>query len=623
MNQPFDPIARIEESFLRSIQPVDHPPLSQWADQHFRIPEPNPNAGPWKTIPYQRKILDSFTDPRVEFLTIKASARVGKTLMPMVATVYCVGEDPTEIAWVQPTKEHAEGFSKEDLMPALLDCEKTAHFFEGLGLRSSSNTMKTKKGPGWSLRILSAHTGTDFRRIQSKWFIFDETDAYPASAGREGNVIKLGIKRTEQYRNRKIVRISTPKLSGTSLIDEAYAESDQQRFAVPCPECEFFQPFEFAQFHWEKRKPETVRYVCKSCGSMITPDQKYWMIDRGDWEAAAAFTNHAGFALWSAYSYAPNATWEHIAEEAIKAADAKKTGDIEQVQTWVNLWLGESFNPAPTKTLDEETIKGRCEEYGFDPLPEGVLLITAMADVQKNRIEVEIVGWGRGEESWGLDYVVLEGDTLKDPVWEDLEQEFSRSFFTAGGAELPIASALVDMGYRADEVYAFTKPREVRRIYASQGQKDPGKPLVGRLSYNNDHEAAIVPIGTEAAKDIIAARLELEEAGPGYCHMPTRYPPEYFEMLTSEEAVDTFRKGHPVRIWRLRKGRKRNESLDCRVGAFVAMRRLRPSWDRIAENIEAREAKSSETESPAKTEQKAPKGTRRRRSSRSFSKRWT
>jgi hypothetical protein len=42
-------------------------------------------------------------------------------------------------------------------------------------------------------------------------------------------------------------------------------------------------------------------------------------------------------------------------------------------------------------------------------VPAGGLFLTAGADVQKDRIEVDVWAWGRGLESWLVDHVVIEG----------------------------------------------------------------------------------------------------------------------------------------------------------------------------------------------------------------------
>jgi phage terminase large subunit GpA-like protein len=78
-------------------------------------------------------------------------------------------------------------------------------------------------------------------------------------------------------------------------------------------------------------------------------------------------------------------------------------------------------------------------------------------DIQKDRIEVEVVAWGRGKESWWVDYQVLEGQTAEAPVWNKLTALLERHYQTASGASLAIAKFAIDSGYATPEVYAWTR----------------------------------------------------------------------------------------------------------------------------------------------------------------------
>ena len=58
--------------------------------------------------------------------------------------------------------------------------------------------------------------------------VFDEVDAYSPSAGTDGDQIKLGIRRTEYYWDRKIIAGSTPLVAGASRITEMFEAGDQR-----------------------------------------------------------------------------------------------------------------------------------------------------------------------------------------------------------------------------------------------------------------------------------------------------------------------------------------------------------------------------------------------------------
>jgi phage terminase large subunit GpA-like protein len=55
-------------------------------------------------------------------------------------------------------------------------------------------------------------------------------------------------------------------------------------------------------------------------------------------------------------------------------------------------------------------------------VPEQGPFLTAGVDIQKDRIEVGVGGGlGRRNESWSVDYRVIEGDTARAEVWAKLD----------------------------------------------------------------------------------------------------------------------------------------------------------------------------------------------------------
>ncbi len=52
--------------------------LSDWADEYaYLSAESSAEGGRWKTLPYQKGMMDAITKPDVEQVTIMKSARVG------------------------------------------------------------------------------------------------------------------------------------------------------------------------------------------------------------------------------------------------------------------------------------------------------------------------------------------------------------------------------------------------------------------------------------------------------------------------------------------------------------------------------------------------------------------
>src|SRR5882757_3485000 len=113
---------RWDDGTATALRPPPKLSLSAWADQHFRLSaESAAEPGRWRTLPYQRAILDAITDPTVERVSVMKSARVGYTKCINAAIAYHMAQDPCPILVVQPTVEDAEGYSKEEIAPMLRD----------------------------------------------------------------------------------------------------------------------------------------------------------------------------------------------------------------------------------------------------------------------------------------------------------------------------------------------------------------------------------------------------------------------------------------------------------------------------------------------------------------------
>jgi phage terminase large subunit GpA-like protein len=231
----------------------------------------------------------------------------------------------------------------------------------------------------------------------------------------------------------------------------------------------------------------------------------------------------------------------------------------ETLKTWVNTSLGETWEEAG-ESIEADSLINRKESWGMDA-PENVVLVTAGVDVQGDRLEIEVKGWGVGEESWSLDYRVFYGDPAQENVWHELDQYLLKPIKSKTGLYLSIACTCVDSGgHHTQAVYQFCAARAIRGVFAIKGINQPSKPLVGRPSKNNRYGLRLYPLGVDTAKEVIYSRLKITEPGAGYYHFPLERDREYFLQLTAEKQVTRFAKGVSKREWI--KTRARNEVLD-------------------------------------------------------------
>lgn len=585
------------EAVLRgALRPPPKQTLSQWADANaYLSAESAAEPGRWRTLPYQRGIMDAFTDPRVEQVVVMKSARVGWSKIINNVVGYHMHCDPCSIMVVQPTLDDAKGYSKEEIQPMLRDTPVLQGLVNEARAKDADNTVLQKKYPGGVLGIVGANSPRGFRRVSRRVVLFDEVDGYPASAGAEGDQIKLGIKRTETFWNRKIGIGSTPTVAHLSRVQRAFLLSDQRRFFVPCPHCGEKQYLKWGGkehkygIKWPEGEPEKAYYVCEHNGCIIEHTEKRWMVERGEWIATVPGAGRvAGFHIWAGYSYSPNATWAHLAQEFL---DCKS--DQEQLKTFVNTTLGEVWEEEYTAKIGAEGLAARAEPYDLLTIPMGGLVLTAGIDVQDNRIEFVIRAWGRNEESWLVNYGRIFGDPAQQDVWNQLDDVLGVQYRHASGVSMRVFAAMVDTGgHYTHETYAYCRARRKSRrpfILAIKGMHGKAaKSALGKPSWQDVNfkgqtikkGIALWGLGVDTIKSTIYGRLKLTEAeGAAVYHFPMGLPEEYYKQLTAERAVTKYKNGFPTKVW-VKKSGDRNEVFDCEVYGYAALLFLYTRYNR-------------------------------------------
>lgn len=513
--------------------------------------------------------MDAMNDPAVEIVVAMTCAQIGKTEIVNNVIAYFIDQDPSPILIVEPTLEIAKAWSKDRFAPMLRDTACLKGKVKDVRSRDSGNTMLHKTFYGGHITAAGANSAASLRARPIRIVLCDDVDSFPPSAGTEGDPVDLAFVRAQTFWNRKKAIFSTPTVKGFSRIERAYEGSDMRKFYVPCPHCGEFQILQWGQVKWPKGEPKKAVYHCEHCDGEITDAQKIRMIREGQWRATKESNGVAGF--WLNELYSP---WVSFGEMAVRFLEAKK--NRETLKVFVNTALAETWEEEG-ESVNDQSLFGRREKYGPEVVQEAAIL-TAGVDVQDNRIEVETVAWGRGEESWSMDYQTFYGSPAQPEVWNLLDQYLSRTWVHESGSRLKIVATCIDTGgHHTKESYAFVKPRQIRRVFAVKGINQPGRPIVGRPSQSNEGKVNLFPVGSDTAKESIYGRLKIEEFSPGYMHFPLHYDEEYFRQLTGEKIVTKYVKGFPVREWV--KTRARNDALDCRVYAMAALAILNVNLD--------------------------------------------
>lgn len=561
-----------------SLRPPSRLSLSEWADRHYYLSaESSAETGRWKTLPYQRGPMDAMTDPDVEQVTLMKSARVGGTKMLNALIGYHIDHDPCPIMVVQPSLKDARGYSNEEIAPMIRDCPRLTNAFKANdGETKKSKTILDKYFVGGSLGLVGANSGEGFRRVTRRVVLFDEVDAYPESAGDDGDPITLGINRTKFFANRKIVAISTPLIEGASRITELFLKGDQRRYHVPCSGCGHMDFLAFRKkeekpghvMMWPRNKPEDAYFVCSKNGCVMEHHDKFAMLEGGEWIAEKEFNGHASFHIWEAYSVSPNSSWGDIAKAFIEASAA----GAAMLRTFINTVLGETFAESG-EAPDWEMLRNRRELYQAGTLPEGapILAITCAVDVQVDRWVYESVGWCGNKESYSIEKGIIYGNTANEEEWSKVDELRARTY-----SGMPIRLMAVDSGNWTQTVYNWCSKYDISEVIAVKGRHNAytmvSPPSDIEIKANGKRAKRgykLWNVGVSIAKTELYRwlRLKRKENGeypPGYCHFP-EYDDEFFLQLTGEHKVKVRKRNGRVSYeWKILPGRE-NHFLDTRV----------------------------------------------------------
>ena len=435
--------------FVRVFEVLRPPPdmtLSEWADEFQRLPaKTSAEPGQWRTnrVPYMREIMDAISDISVKKVVVMSAAQVSKTYSLILNTIgYHMHYDPCPIIVLQPNiKPMAEAFSKEKLAPMLENTPVLAGKVNEKS-RDSGNTILHKEFPGGFIAITGANSPAGLRSRSGRKLLADEVDAYPPTAGNEGDPLLLAEKRLTTYWNSQVVLISTPTNKETSRIYMEFENSTQEFWNVPCPDCGGYQSLKWSGVSFDKNDLSEISYICEHCGAVNGEVAWKELFVKGKYTAKFPNREVRGFHLNSLASLLIE--WSKIVENFLLANEEKKKGNIEPLKAWTNTEMGECWEEEGEE-IDIEILFDRREKYNCD-VPVGVIYLTAGVDTQDDRFEIEIVGWGIDRECWGIKYQIIYGDLKLPRVWEELSAYLNQTFTRADGAKLRLTKTCIDAG---------------------------------------------------------------------------------------------------------------------------------------------------------------------------------
>lgn len=579
---------RIARALCYGLRPEAICTVSEWADRARVLPaETSAEPGQWRTsrTPYLREIMDCLSaHVDVSEVCLMAASQVGKSECANNFIGYAIESCPSPTMIVQPTIEVAEAYGRLRIQPMIDACPTLRRLVTDQKSRNAANTLQTKTFPGGLLRIVGANAPSGLASLPIRFLLLDEVDRYPREAGTEGDPIALARQRTATFASRKVFMCSSPGMRGESKIEARYLQGDQRRYHVACPHCDARQVLRWGERDsmggvvWPEGQPEAAAYQCEACGTLIDESAKLAMLDGGEWVASATAKEPGLRSYHLSALYSPWTTWAQLAVEWTSAQ-----GDPVKLKVFFNTKLAETWDGEWGEQLDPESLLARRERYAQE-VPAGVHVVTAGVDVQGDRIEVGVWGWGSGEEAWALSHAVLPGDPAMPEVWQELDALLSRPW-VRDGIPLRIAATAIDSGHQTQAVYQFCTARSGRNVWAIKGMTGKGELWPAKPRPTKRGNGKLYIVRHDAAKQAMYSRLRRSGSGPGSIHIPQASwaTDAWCRQMTTERRLSHTNKrtGAKTVQWVKAEG-SRNEAWDCLIYAYAALHGWQRKGHRLA-----------------------------------------
>jgi phage terminase large subunit GpA-like protein len=564
-------LLRADAAAIRQLCTVVEPlSVTQWADKYRRLPETSTSPGPYDSgvTPYLRRPQDVMGNPSVPMVVLCFAAQTGKSTAIENAIGFRIHRRPRPIIVVQPKIDAAEAWAKERFVPMV---RSTPVLKERVRLgRTTDSTLRYKAFPGGFLFVASAQSATELAARSTPDVALDEVDRMEAIPG-EGSPVEIVLRRQGAAEDGLAILTSTPRDAETTIIWPYLEGGSYEKYFVPCPHCGHMQTLV-----WERLDIESCCYTCEGCGVLIEERFKPAMLAAGEWRTTNPEGQYPSFHLNALYSPFAKSGWV-----AMVAAWRRAQGKPADLQVFVNTWLAELWQETGEQLAADHLLRRLESGLVEGEVPAGVGALTLGVDVQGDRLEWWVWGWGGGLESWPIAAGVIAGDPNKEPhdplsPWSQLEREvIDHEWPHAAGGTMRLSAGFLDSGYATTAVYKAAKRWKGRKVYASKGVGGGGLAICGKPNFLRHHGVSLYPVGTDNAKsEFLRSQLKEPNVGPGFVHLPDWLDTGQIEQFIAEKRVRRMHRGQPIYEWQKKGADIRNEGLDCRIYARAALELL-------------------------------------------------
>jgi phage terminase large subunit GpA-like protein len=479
--------------------------------------------------------------------------------------------DPGDFLYVHPTENNAQRWSKMKLAPMLKGTPALAKLFP-MRSRDGSDSVLYKEridGKG-AIQISGANSPASLSQVTMKRQVQDDLAKWEMNNA--GDPETQADSRSQAHEFAKVFKASTPLVDPGCRITKNYEDGSQERLFLPCPHCGEMQTLEWENFlaNLDEEQPENTHFSCAECGGVIEED----MLRGGEWRAdnTKAKRFHRSFYLWSAYSLLQS--FERIARAWLNAR-----GDPASEQTFFNDTVGRAY-----RTLGEappwEGLRDRAaqSEYPRGRIPVGFPIVTAGVDCQGDRVEYQVVAWGRDYRRAIVEHGVFPGHISTKECWTFLDGLVKQEYLNGYGRKVGIDLTAIDGNAWTEDVWSFAKRHLSSKVIMVRGVSSEAAPLIARVKKERNRAGKLLAysrrfynFATSVLKMGLYRNLVKDDPlARGFIAMPRGLEDEFFRQLTAESRrAKRLKTGFIAYEWVKDPGQA-NEGLDTHLQAEAA-----------------------------------------------------
>ncbi len=535
--------------------PVDY---LAWAEDNVVFGDGEPFPGPYNraAFPYFDEILRALSpsDP-CRYVTFVGSAQVGKTVLGNIFALGSVTMGRGTTLVCHPTTDNALRWSKLKLQPMMRSIPAVqAHFPQRPRDTSDALLYKERSDGLASLLITGANSPASLSQITVNFQIQDDLAKWENNSA--GDPETMADNRSRAVEFAKILKTSTPLVLPGCRITKDFEAGSRETPFVPCPHCQHMQVLTWDNMlsQLNPEYPEDACFSCVACGCVIEERHRPQMLAGFEWRASnpAARREHRSFYIWSAYSCLQS--WSRIAQEWLKAR-----GDPGAEQTFITDVVGIAYK-AQSETTPWEQLRDRAAQstYVRGTVPAGALLMMLGVDVQGDRVEWQLVGFGREYRRYVVDYGVIDRHISDMNCRRHLDLLLQRRWPNSFGYQFGVDFAAIDGNAWTEDVWGFARGHPSNKLIMVRGRGDDASPRLARvLKERNERTGLLNPyskrfyhLGVSTLKMALYRDLQKDDPEqPGFVSFPSGLDDEYFQELVSERRTPVKRHGFTVYRW--------------------------------------------------------------------------